>query len=131
MSLNEDEKKVIDPCITLMKCSFALVKKISDLMPFTPSSEENLLLELDQLIMLCKRDIESVDQLGSSIYPPQTSLSAAVDDIVDCHAQLMKHIRTMLKGNAQLELVDKFLNLLEIKQSDSVKIIRSELESRK
>jgi len=123
--LTEEDKLVLTPCVTLMKCSYSLIKKIGDLMPFTEPQEEigvnGIIAWLDDLIEVCKKDIEGVDQLGTSVYPPQDSLLSSASSLGVIQHSLIQYIKSMIEKSDQKEPTSKFLTLLEKKQNDAIR----------
>lgn len=136
VKLTETEKQVINPVVILMKTTFSLIKKLTELMPFKVLEEnanKDQISLANELSDIGKKAVEAVDHLGASIYPPQTSLADAGKQLIEINSILFafttKAVQHVEEKNK--EITSKFLSLLETKQTDSFAELNALLSSRK
>lgn len=126
--LSPEQKKFIAPCVTLSKCSFQLVKKVVDFIASsegTPAALKPDSKVLDEFVEVCKKIVEYVDQLGTSVYPPQTMVLSSASTLVSQHNSLIEHLKSVESN----ELTVKFLSLIQQKQTEAISEIQSLLSA--
>jgi len=113
--LSQEMTQMVPIIVTLFKCSFSLIKKVSELIE---SVEENNVDQWDSLVENSKKLEALVDQLGSSIYDEDLKDTISLGkSLVDSNLSLVGAVRGAhfkLETN-QVEMTNKFLDLLENK----------------
>jgi hypothetical protein len=98
--------------VILFKCSFSLVKKVSESLQSMQQSIE----WLDAVAKLSNRIAASVDQLGSSVYEEDIKESVKISlALVKEDMNLIENLQKVVMEEKSRELSDKFVDLLESK----------------